>query len=85
MRFFLRAALTALLFSVVATAFGAEEDGYDLWLRYRPLERAAQQRVQAQARSIVLPGAPSPTTDAALSELNYESAGALFAKLGIKR
>jgi len=77
MRFFLRAALTALLFSVVATAFGAEEDGYDLWLRYRPLERAAQQRVQAQARSIVLPGAPSATTDAALSELNRGLAGML--------
>jgi alpha-glucuronidase len=48
-----------------------------LWLRYRPLERAAQQRVQAQARSIVLPGAPSPTTDAALAELNKGLSGML--------
>ncbi|HEX5343222.1 MAG TPA: alpha-glucuronidase family glycosyl hydrolase [Duganella sp.] len=73
----MRAALTALLFSVVATAFGADEDGYDLWLRYRPLERAAQQRVQAQARSVVLPGAASPTTDAALAELNKGLSGML--------
>jgi alpha-glucuronidase len=77
MRFFLPAALTALLLSLTATAFGADEDGYDLWLRYRPLERAAQQRVQAQARSIVLPGAPSPTTDAALAELNKGLSGML--------
>ncbi|MYM66744.1 alpha-glucuronidase [Pseudoduganella sp. FT55W] len=73
MRFFSHAALTALLLSLAATAFSADEDGYDLWLRYRPLERAAQQRIQV--RSIVLPGAPSPTTDAALAELNKGLSG----------
>jgi alpha-glucuronidase len=75
MRFFLHAALTALLLSLAATAFSADEDGYDLWLRYRPLERAAQQRVQAQVRSIALPGAASPTTNAALAELNRGLSG----------
>ncbi|MYM24313.1 alpha-glucuronidase [Duganella sp. FT135W] len=77
MRFFVHAALTALLLSLAATAFGADEDGYDLWLRYRPLERASQQRVQAQARSIVLAGASSPTTDAALAELDKGLSGTM--------
>ncbi|MRX10625.1 alpha-glucuronidase [Pseudoduganella sp. FT25W] len=77
MRFTFSAALAALLLSLVATASAADEDGYDLWLRHRPLDRAAQAGVQAQARSIVIPGAPSPTTQAALTELNRGLAGML--------
>lgn len=77
MRFFLRTALTGLLLSVVATVFAADEDGYDLWLRYRPLDRAAQTAVKSQARTIVLPGAATPTTDVALAELNKGLAGML--------
>jgi alpha-glucuronidase len=77
MRFFLPAALTGLLLSLAATVFAADEDGYDLWLRYRPLERAAQATVKAQARAIVIPGAATPTTNAALAELNKGLAGML--------
>ncbi|MHA4866493.1 alpha-glucuronidase family glycosyl hydrolase [Duganella sp. PWIR1] len=77
MRFFLPAALTGLLLSLAATVFAADEDGYDLWLRYRPLERAAQATVKAQARAIVIPGGATPTTDAALAELNKGLAGML--------
>ncbi|MRW84033.1 alpha-glucuronidase [Pseudoduganella sp. FT26W] len=77
MRFTFSAALAALLLSLVATASAADEDGYDLWLRYRPLDRAAQAGVQAQARSIVIPGVASPTTQAALAELNRGLAGML--------
>ena len=32
------------------------EDGYDLWLRYRPVEAAAQARYRAAATAIVAPG-----------------------------
>lgn len=77
MRFFLPAALAGLLLSLAATVFAADEDGYDLWLRYRPLERAAQTTLKAQTRNIVLPGAPTPTTDAALAELQRGLKGML--------
>jgi len=77
MRFSFSAALAALLLTFAATASAADEDGYDLWLRYRPLAPAAQASVQAQARSIVLPGAPSPTTQAAVAELQKGLAGML--------
>ena len=49
---------------------GGEEDGYELWLRYRPLAGAAAARVRARARSIVLPAKPSLTTLAAAAELH---------------
>ncbi len=77
MRFSFSAALAALLLTLAATASAADQDGYDLWLRYRPLDRAAQASVQAQARSIVIPGAPSPTTQAAVAELQKGLAGML--------
>ncbi|NYE59527.1 alpha-glucuronidase [Duganella sp. 1224] len=77
MRFTFSAALATLLFTLTATASAADEDGYDLWLRYRPLDRAAQASVQAQARAIVLPGAPTPTTQAAVAELRKGLAGML--------
>ena len=77
MRIFLTMTLAALLLALVAPAQAADEDGYDLWLRHRPLEKAAQARLQSQARSIVLTGAPSPTTQAAIDELQKGLAGML--------
>jgi len=77
MRFFLKAALAWLLLSLTAATFAADEDGYDLWLRYRPLAHSAQAQVRAQARSIVLPGAATATSQAALDELHAGLAGML--------
>jgi len=77
MRFFFSTALAGLLLSLAATVFAADEDGYDLWLRYRPLSGAAQAAVKSQARSIVLPGDATPTTDAALAELRRGLSGML--------
>lgn len=83
MRFSFSGVLAALLLTVATAASAtappalANEDGYDLWLRYRPLDRAAQASVQAQARSIVLPGAATPTTQAALDELQKGLSGML--------
>src|SRR4051812_789524 len=51
-------------------AGGGEEDGYELWLRYRLLPAAARSKVAARARSIVLPAKPSLTLLAAAAELH---------------
>ena len=44
------------------------EDGYDLWLRYRPMEAGAQGQYRPLATGVVSEGA-SPSLDAAKSEL----------------
>ncbi|MFZ3322910.1 MAG: alpha-glucuronidase family glycosyl hydrolase [Usitatibacter sp.] len=49
---------------------GREEDGYDLWLRYRPLAGEAKARLAARAASIVAPTDPSTTMLAAVAELH---------------
>src|SRR5688572_1622111 len=53
----------------VYAAGGGDEDGYDLWLRYRPLPPAASRALRARARSLVLPARPSLTLLAAAAEL----------------
>ena len=71
-------ALAALLLAAVlqpAVSAPAVEDGYDLWLRYRPLPAAARMRLQAQARSLVHARAASPTLLAAVAELKRGIAG----------
>src|SRR5215831_10786929 len=55
--------------------WGAEEDGYDLWLRYRPLAEPARARLAACARAIVLPANASLTALAAVSELQRAITG----------
>jgi alpha-glucuronidase len=69
MRLLFNTILAALLLSLLAPAFAADEDGYDLWLRYRPLEAVAKSKLQAQARAIVITGQTSPTTQVAVVEL----------------
>src|SRR3954467_8165056 len=65
-------AVLALTFSVACFA----EDGYDLWLRYRPVEAAAQARYRAAATAIVRQG-DSPTLSAAADELRRGLSGLL--------
>jgi alpha-glucuronidase len=55
--------------------WGAEEDGYDLWLRYRLLEEPARSRLGELARSIVVAPDASLTTLAAVAELHRAIAG----------
>ncbi len=45
------------------------EDGYDLWLRYRPLASAARETYRQYAADLVAPAGASPTLDAAIDEL----------------
>ena len=46
----------------------AAEDGYDLWLRYRPLPAQRAGELRARVSQLVMP-APSPTLAAARDEL----------------
>jgi alpha-glucuronidase len=52
------------------------EDGYDLWLRYRPMEASAQAQYRPLATAIVSQGA-SPSLDAAKAELTKGLSGLL--------
>lgn len=74
-RFFLAAIL--LLLAVPAHA----EDGYDLWLRYRPMEDAAQAEYRPLATAVVSQGA-SPSLDAAKAELTKGLSGLLNKPVG---
>lgn len=66
----------ALLFlAFAAPAHG--EDGYDLWLRYRPMEASAQRAYRAQITEIVAPATSSPTLTAAQRELEHGLSGLL--------
>src|SRR5436190_19375374 len=58
------------------------EDGYDLWLRYRPVEAAAQARYRAAAMAIVRQG-DSPTLSAAADELRRGLSGLLARPVGL--
>ena len=68
-----------------APAQGAVEDGYDLWLRYRPLDKAARVQVRPVASAIVAPagaagndGVPAATPlQAAVAELQRGFGGLL--------
>jgi alpha-glucuronidase len=73
MKFFLRL-LTVLI--VFAPALAQAEDGYDLWLRYRPVEASAQASYRATATAL-LPRGDSPTIKAATDELQRGLGGLL--------
>jgi alpha-glucuronidase len=57
-------------------AHAADEDGYDLWLRYRPLPAAQQAALTAATTGIETP-ADTPTLRAAAAELRRGMAGML--------
>ncbi len=69
-----------LLLAAIAAAgvFPAHaEDGYDLWLRYRPIADESLRYYYRQVASELVPGAPSPTLDIAESELSRGLGGLL--------
>jgi alpha-glucuronidase len=66
-----------LTFLLVTAAAGARaEDGYDLWLRYRPITGEWLGRYR-QAASELVPGVPSPTLSVAQAELTRGLRGML--------
>jgi alpha-glucuronidase len=64
--------LSAFMLPTLAHA----EDGYDLWLRYRPLEKEAMERYRPMATGF-LPQGASPTIAATTAELQRGLAGLL--------
>ena len=74
----MRFLIAALLLLLVIPA--RAEDGYDLWLRYRPMEVAALAQYRPLATAIVSEGV-SPTLDAARAELIQGLSGLLDKKV----
>jgi alpha-glucuronidase len=64
----MRALLCGLILAFSLPALAQAEDGYDLWLRYKPMEQAALTQYRPLARELVT-GASSPTLNAARDEL----------------
>ena len=64
----LTALLLAALIMAAAAAGARAEDGYDLWLRYRPMSGEWLKSYRDAAREIV-PGTPSATLSIAQAEL----------------
>jgi alpha-glucuronidase len=77
LRFRVAARLVLLAWAAISAAPRARaEDGYDLWLRYRPVEAPWLERYRMSARELV----PPPTaSDAARNELTRAVAGLLGA------
>jgi alpha-glucuronidase len=77
---------SALLILVMPGSPALAEDGYDLWLRYRPVQDEWLEAYRAAASEIVAPGAAGktqgpalPTLEIALSELSRGLGGMLGA------
>jgi alpha-glucuronidase len=74
MRGFSLLGLVVALLALALPRAAMAEDGYDLWLRYQPVEAPALQRYRAAAASIVAQG-DSPTLNAARDELRRGLSG----------
>ncbi|MGN7999327.1 alpha-glucuronidase family glycosyl hydrolase [Sphingomonas sp. 22176] len=73
----MRAAYQAILWILAAFALANQahaETGYDLWLRYQPLDAGTVQRAEPKLRYVVADGS-RPTVRAALDELDRGLAG----------
>jgi alpha-glucuronidase len=76
--FVLRA--TLLVYVVLASGANARaETGYDLWLRYRPIEDAARRQQYRQAIAEIVVPRPSPTGQVMVAELRRGLRGLLDA------
>jgi alpha-glucuronidase len=73
-------ALWCVLFAGVASA----EDGYDLWLRYRPVAQNSRDRYVPHATGIVVERS-TPTLNAASTEIERGVSGLLGRRIGVSR
>jgi alpha-glucuronidase len=69
------AAAAVLLCVAVTAPLAHAEDGYELWLRYRPLATERREAFAAVATAIVAPPQASPTLRAAIAELATGASG----------
>ena len=67
--------LLMFLAAIGLTTPAWSEDGYDLWLRYRPLPLPARSAATAHAAGIVAPARPSLMLAAAIGELQHGLGG----------
>ena len=78
--------LSRLLLIVCAaiglTSPALADDGYDLWLRYKPLPAPVRARIESRGTAIIAPAQPSPMLAVALGELNRGLAGLLGHDVG---
>jgi alpha-glucuronidase len=74
--------LLALCALIGLTSQALAEDGYDLWLRYRPLPAALRAESAAHATAIVASRNPSPTLAAALGEVHRGLSGLIGHDVG---
>jgi alpha-glucuronidase len=77
-RALLAAMIAAALFLTTAAGAAKAEDGYDLWLRYPPVEAGAAADYRAAATQLVIAG-ESPTLGVAVDELERGLSGLLGA------
>ena len=70
------------LAALVVTGTAQAEDGYDLWLRYRPLEKAALQQYRPAATAVVT-ASHSATAKATADELVRGLSGLLARKVAV--
>jgi alpha-glucuronidase len=70
-----RLVAAGVLLLAVAAPRAHAEDGYDLWLRYRPLAADRREALQRSAAAIVVPAEPSDTLRAAAAELQRGVSG----------
>jgi alpha-glucuronidase len=71
-------ALLLILMSITAPGLASAEDGYELWLRYRPVEASAADDYRGVVTQLV-PGGRSPSIGAATAELTRGMTGLLGA------
>ncbi|HWN39071.1 MAG TPA: alpha-glucuronidase family glycosyl hydrolase [Gammaproteobacteria bacterium] len=76
-------AVGALLLAAALSPSARAEDGYDLWLRYRPLAAERREAVTRMAAAIVSPAQVSATMSAAVTELQTGIAGLTARKVPI--
>src|SRR5262245_13855401 len=69
-------ALLLVLALALMPALAGAEDGYDLWLRYRPMEQSASDQYRPHAAAIVATSG-LPTMRAAVAELQNGLGGLL--------
>ena len=67
----------ALLITLLPARATVQEDGYDLWLRYRAMNDAEKAALRSHAQTIVAPATLSPTLLAATGELQRALKGML--------
>ena len=70
-----RYVVIGLLAMLGGVSVAQAEDGYDLWLRYRPLAPQAQRQMLREFTGVLAPQNPSPLLQSALDELQRGMAG----------